>query len=61
MPKRVHYLCMGASGAVVVAVVVIVDIVVEVPADCSAGFWASGFWHPAKANVAAIIATVMIA
>ena len=49
-------MCPGA-----VAVVVIVVLIVVVGADCSAGFGASCFWHPANANTVATIAIEMIA
>jgi hypothetical protein len=35
--------------------------VVGVTADCSTGFGASCFWHPAKAKTAATASTAMIA
>ena len=41
-------------------VVVIVDVIVEVTADCSAGFGASCFWHPAKAKTATTTRAAMI-
>jgi hypothetical protein len=53
-------LCWGAV-AVVAVVEVIGMVIVVVGADCTAGFGASCFWHPANANTAAIIVTVMIA
>jgi len=60
-PIRGYYLCMGAAGTVEVAVDVTAELTVEVGAVCSAGFGASCFWHPAKANTAATVATAMIA
>jgi hypothetical protein len=58
--KRGHYLCSGAV-AVVGVVEVIGMVIVVVGADCSAGFGASCFWHPASANTVAAIAIEMIA
>lgn len=58
--KRGYYLCSGAV-AVVAVVEVIGMVIVVVGADCSAGFGASCFWHPASANTVATIAIEMIA
>lgn len=55
--KRGYYLCSGAVGVVEV----IGMVIVVVGADCSAGFGASCFWHPASANTVATIAKEMIA
>jgi len=57
--KRGYYLCSGAVAAV--PVVEVIGAVVIVGADCSAGFGASCFWHPANANTMATIAIEMIA
>jgi hypothetical protein len=51
-----HYFVPGVSAGIVE-----VGAVVGVGADCSAGFGASCFWHPAKAKTAATASTAMIA
>jgi hypothetical protein len=42
-------------------VVVIVEVTVDVTADCSAGFGASFFWHPTNAKTEIAARTAMIA
>ena len=58
--KRGYYLLYPGAVAVV-PVVEVIGAVVVVGADCTAGFGASCFWHPAKANTVATIAIEMIA